>query len=141
MKITEFATDETKETGGVWIDYAAGLRLKIASTDNREYTRFMLENTGVLSQRGSRLRSLTAIEKVERVACEGVAKYILLDWEGLEDGEGNAVEYSFAKALEYLRGYKRFRMDVLEIAQDEANFKAEQVEGEAKNLPNASDGS
>lgn len=141
MRETEFATDETKENEGTWVEFGAGLRVKVASTENREYTRFMLENgAGSLLSRTGRLRSID-LDKIENTLCIGISKHILFGWEGLEDAEGEEVKYSPARALEYLKKYRKFRVGILELAQDEALFKAEQMEGEAKNSSNVSDGS
>ncbi|MBB76531.1 MAG: hypothetical protein CMJ75_18660 [Planctomycetaceae bacterium] len=118
-KLGDFATDLNKERDGIWFRYhGSDFECRIARIGNPNFE-------------GAKRRALRD-EKVRR-AVEGgltvkeskhalaplVAEYILVDWRGLEDDDGNPLPYSIEKATEMLRD-DRYR-DVYDWVLNQAN--------------------
>lgn len=127
-KITRFKSTAA-ETEGVWVDAGAGLRLKIARANNANFDKVLSRLTRPHLQR---IRNGSfPDEDMKKLVWQATAETILLDWENLEDEEGNEVPYSPEKALELLTEYKDFRDMVSSYAQDATLFKQE-LDEEAK---------
>ncbi len=118
MNINAFATDEKAEINGSWCPLGEGARLLIAREDNPAYVQF-------IRTRMSRY-NITAITEEEALilSIEAIANAILLDWEGLEDGEGEVV-YSIEMAIKWLTKYKEFKKIVLNFAKNVSNYQLE----------------
>lgn len=101
-KLSRIRTDTSAEASGKWFDYAAGIRLCIASTGSPEFRKAARQ---VLRPHTGRIR-MDAMddEEQETILRKVYARHILVDWENIEDDETNeAIEYSAEKALEFLR--------------------------------------
>lgn len=127
-KITEIMTDMEKVENGVWVDYAAGIKLCIASINSSQYKKY---RSRLLKPylRQVRSKAMTADEILD-VLKPAAAKYLLIDWQNIEDEEGNTIQYSPDKALEFftdpalsdLYGF------VLETAGENEVYRQELVE-------------
>lgn len=126
-------TDVDKETNGVWVDFALGIRLKIARARNPKYTEF-LRNL-VEPKRQDIRDDKMDIEDFSDLLLKVRAKTILLDWENLEDEIGNQIPYSYEKALELFRNpeLKDFYKFVTTIAEDADQFKKDLTKESEKN--------
>lgn len=126
MKITAFKTDATLETEGVWVDIGDGAKLKVARLGNPEHKRIAQRlsrpHRGILE--GKNLKAQA--EVAERLGIQAAAQAILRDWEGLEEEDGTAIEYSTEKAMELL-AIADFRDLVLEIADSMEAYRAEEI--------------
>ena len=130
-KLSKVKTDSKKEIEGIWEDYEEGIRLKIARMGNPLYDEEIYRLSKPVLKRS---REIPA-DELERISKQAVAKYILVDWENIEDDDGNEIPYSSEKALEYfndhdLRGFYR---DIILIANDRNRFRREFIEEAVKN--------
>lgn len=139
MKITRFKTDDLKERKGTWVECPEGLRIKIARLNNRAY----IETRDQLFKPHRRIAGRLPLSEdvVDDCVAKALSLHVLLDWEGLEDEAGNAIQYSHDKAYEYLRGYREFKDLVVEAAVDIENFRMEEENANLGNLSPLSAGS
>ena len=128
--------DPKKVEEGVWIDETSGLRLKIARWNNKKYRKFLRDVVTTPKFKLDRAKQFNVDSMHERVK-QAVARYILLDWEGMEedgpDGSPVTVKYSPEKALECFDEYPEFYDMVVEYSQDISFFKADKKDDAAKN--------
>lgn len=135
-KLNELKTDVKKETNGMWLDFALGIRLKIARARNPNYQELLRELT---EPHRSDLRKDQVEQKVIDATADILkqvrAKTILLDWENIEDEKGVEIPYSPEKALEFFRDpeLKDFYSFVVISSEDRDNFKKNLVEDSEKN--------
>jgi len=128
-----FKTDENLETAGVWQDLGDGIRAKVARFNNTNHKRVM---EGLMKPYQHAMRRGTLAEDVaEKILVQGMARAILLDWEGLEEDE-KPVKYSTKNAERIMLEFKDFRdlihgisttMELYKIQEDaetEKNSKA-----------------
>ena len=138
--INKIKTDLQKETQGVWIDFEAGIRLKIARARNPAYNELMRKLTEphrkTIREGGAELELLENLQRQVR------AKTILLDWKNIEDETGKTIKYSSEQALEFFHDpeLRDFYTFVILESENMANFKKELVKDSEKNLPVSSDG-
>lgn len=128
MKISKFATDLELEESGVWVDIGEGARLRVARVGNPRYRKRLRE---LLAPH----KRLVRIDKLpedlsDELVIKAFAETILLDWEGLEDDNGEPIEYSVEHAIELLTGLRDFRMMVAEIANEQEAFRREEQKEE-----------
>lgn len=132
MNINELYTDKKLELEGIWVDVGAGLRIKVARKGNPRYESFL---TGRLRSMGIDLRLVRSKEDertVEKVLYDAFARFILLDWEGLDEadpktGKLNPVPYSEKKAREILGKSSDFFTFVNRVADERERFRAESI--------------
>ncbi len=98
MKLSNLSTDHELEQEGAWVDIDEGARIKVAYTGSRRFREaaFKRQNRGGFRQ----TRRTFAAE--DKATISLLVKDVLLDWDGIEDDDGNAIPYSQAKALELL---------------------------------------
>ena len=126
----EYSTDETKETDGVWETIGEGCRIKVARANNTNYNKWFTRLTKPFKQQ---LRRDTMPEKKsEEILIKLMAKTILLDWEGMFEGEVE-LEYSEANAIRLLTDYKDFRQQVDDLSKSIELFREEEDEDAEKN--------
>jgi len=127
-KITEIMSDMEKVEKGVWVDYAAGIKLCIASINNTQYKK---ARSRLLKPylRQVRAKAMNA-EEILDILKPAAAKYLLIDWKNIEDEEGNLVEYSYEKALEFFKepALSDLYNFVLETAGENEVYRQELVE-------------
>lgn len=123
MKLGKLRTSEQKETEGVWMDAVGNLRLKLARLGNKKYQAYLREISK--PHLSAIRRQAVEAEKVDSLTQRGLAKYVVLDWQNLEDDAGNPVPYSPEKALELLTTLPEFYRMVLEMSNDIEQFREE----------------
>ena len=98
-KITEIMSDLERVENGVWVDYAAGIRLCIASINNAQYKR---QRGRLLKPHLRQIRSgqMTA-EQILDVLKPAAARHLLVGWENIEDENGRPIAYSPEQALAF----------------------------------------
>jgi hypothetical protein len=117
MKISEFAANTENAVEGVWEDID-GLRLLIARFNNPEYLKLIRKYAKPLT----RSRKQVKMETAEDIAIRAMSEAILLNWENLEDEDGEPIPYSQKKAYELLKEHRDFYEMVLEISRDTERF-------------------
>ena len=132
MKLSEMQNNPEVETEGVWQNYGGGLRVKIARMSNPKYEEYLREQT---KPHMRRLRSGNLENDViEEITQKAMARYILLNWEGLKDENDQEIPYSEKKAFELLSDpkYKDFYRDISDMSQDRSLFRSQALEELAK---------
>lgn len=111
--LSSMKTDYVVENDGIWVDVAKveGLRLKIRSSDNPEYTAALASAAIKLNEKYPKISECPPEEK-SAVRGELLARFILTGWEGLDE------DYTQECALSTLKdhGYRKF----CDIIEDEA---------------------
>lgn len=125
MKISAMKADAMKSVEGIWFDWEQGVRLRIASANSVEY-QMEMERLALERADANVLMNPDAVQKDMRTAA---ASYLLLEWENLEDDDGNAIPYSEAQALEWLLDKECFELYrfVRDKANEASNFRKEAV--------------
>lgn len=129
MDLKNFRLDTEKADDGVWVDMGNNAQIKIAWMNNPAYVKLFTQ----LSKPYARLAKQGQLpeDKAKTIMAEVMSKTILLDWQGLKIDD-QVVPYSQKKAQEILLApeYAPFFTFVVETAQDEANFRQEEIEQE-----------
>lgn len=131
--VNNLRANPSKELDGVWVDIPTKdgvLRLRIARIGNPSYQ-------GEIERLTRPLRLQTRLGTVdmatmENITIKAMAKYILLGWEGLDDGDQKNVPYSVEKAEELLR-IPDFNDLVAAYARDAQLFRDEDEQAVAGN--------
>lgn len=142
FKISSLKTDTKRETEGVWHDWYAGARLKVARARNPRFVakiRKLSRNLRGIGRRG--LRDDAAMEQLEDITRKAYAETILLDWSGLAGDDGKEIPYSKETAYDWLTKYSDMYLDVQEMAEDAESYREDQIEESEKNSPSVSSGS
>ncbi len=129
----EYATNANLETEGVWHDLGDGGRVKVARLGNQNWQRAYNKLPHGLRSAASagRLKGAQADEFDKRNA-RVLAETVLLDWDGMEEVDGTPIPYSVEAAEQALIELKDFRVAIVQIAGDMANFQAEEVAEKGK---------
>ena len=97
-KLKELFVDPVVVKDGRWVDYLCGVKLRVARFGNDAHSAFLREAYAPHRKetREGKLDPAVATE----IGRRGVAQYVLRDWSGLEDDDGQPLKYSAEKALE-----------------------------------------
>lgn len=131
FRFSNFQTDESLESEGVWIDYTSGFRLKLARIGCPEYKEYMIKH-GKPHVRGIE-KGHVDNDVAEQLLKNAIAETIIKDWEGLLDENDKEIPYSKETAKKLLETAHDFYEEVYELAKDREFFKAEETEGTVKN--------
>jgi len=139
VKLSNLAVDSTASEEGVWAEYEAGIEFKIARLGNPRYQQELARLIGRLSKRGQRDWAGERLEKAQRPA---VARHIIRDWRNVDDDDGNTIPYSPEKALEIISDpqYQPIYDWIMQVAQDEEEYRLSRVEEQAGNSNGTSSG-
>lgn len=125
-----FEIDLEAQEQGLWEDFGDGIRVRIrrwrskASADiRRQLEAPYLEKI--------RARTLTDDEATE-ITLKHVAR-LITDWEGIENRAGETIEYSPEAAEIILRDLPEFRDEIVAVALDRENYKADRLKESEKN--------
>lgn len=136
-----FETDENLEQTGVWIDYG-DFRVRIASAGqgNKDYVRYAEKKLKPV--RKAMDAGALSNERSQALMADIYTQTIILNWEvrvgegwtkGIEDREGNIMEFNAENVEATLRALPRLFMDLQEQAMSLSNFRKTELEDEAKN--------
>lgn len=133
-------TDTLLEQEGIWVDYEAGVRVKVARLSNTKFEQALrTASKPHLRQIRSKRAPLDLIENLTR---EAAARHILLGWENLDDDDGTPIPYSPERALEIfndptLHDFYKF---VMQISTDSELYRREDMEESLGNSQAGSNG-
>lgn len=134
----QFETDISAEREGIWLEYGTNskglpIRIKIcrAGGSNDPY----LKKLEVRFKPYKRLLQIDSMDKglLDKLIRETYAEAVLLTWEGVEDRDGNAMEFNKENALKLLTELPDLYGDILAQSQNSALFRKEVREADAKN--------
>ncbi len=132
--------DRDLEKNGTWLVYDDDTRFLVARKTNSAYKAFISkayrENERLLT---TKTNFKQADEKADNFMLEGVARHILLGWEGVTN-KGLPVAYSPEKAMEVLEEHDDLRAMIEEFSESRENFIVEQDIKDAENLGESSAG-
>ena len=143
MDLNIFAVDHSKGDEGLWFDYdrTPGIRVKIRSIECQDY------EASIERQRAKYARGMRAgVDIPKKVASDitrrSVADCLVVDWEGLTDSSGEAVNFDPTLCYQIISDerYVDFYGWILQQAADIKNFAAEEAEHIAKNSEAGCDG-
>jgi hypothetical protein len=133
MKISELEVDPKVIEEGRWIGDIPGLsgvRLKVRGANNKDWRRMAMRLVNAVPRK-DRINGLDP-EHSDRINAQVILATGLLDWEGIEDDDGNPIPYDKKKAALYLVGEK-FRSGVMYACDLVSEGISEEVEEIAGN--------
>lgn len=126
----QFATDESKEESGVWVEIGGDAELLIARAGNKKYNKMIAreyeKNKKALDLKGDAADALS-----EQIMIKVMASTILLGFKNII-WKGKEAQYSVALAEEMLK-VKDFRKLVAGYSETQEQYKIEAEEEVAKN--------
>ncbi len=131
MELNNIRLDLKKQSEGTWIDVDGTTQVLIARMNNPKFKR-MFEKLAA-PYRSAIKRNFTDDDIAEDIMTKVIAKTILLGWKGLTR-DGKEVVYSVKEAELILSTPElaTFKDLVIESANDEENFRAEEIAVTAK---------
>jgi hypothetical protein len=126
----QFATDETLENNGTWVDMGGGTRFLIARSGNRKHAKLLSKEV----ERHRKVLDMNddlADQKNDEIMIDVMARTILLGWENVSF-KGKPLEYSYENAKKVL-ALRDFRVHVAKLSDEMENYrlKEEAEQGEA----------
>ena len=126
FNLSTLKTDPEKEERGIWVDWAHGMRLKIAHVSTPRYQAASLK----LFRRASPLPDPEDDHAFKLLAVPATARHILLDWENVDDEEGNPLPYTPEVGERYLREIRTLRDFVTIVSLQDFRYRVmEEVSG------------
>lgn len=125
-----FATDETKELEGVWVELSDDAKILVARAGNKKYNKSLAQQY----EKNKRLLDLKndAAETLSNtIMIDVMARSLLLGWQGIKF-KGEDLPYSVDNA-KLLLSVKDFRDLVSKHASDAEAYRLAQQEEAAKN--------
>ena len=136
MKLEDRMIDPAKREEGAWvkdIPEFADLELMVRGAGNKKWARMEQKLIAAVP----RARRVNGLEPEDRMRINGtlLLEASLLDWRGIENGNGEAVPYSYDQARKYLTDprYESFVFACLWAASVVAENGHAEVEADAKN--------
>ena len=126
----QFATDETKEEDGIWVDIGDDSEILVARAGNKKYGK-MISKEYEKHKKLLDLKNEASEKKSEEVMIDVLAKTILLGWKNIMF-KGEELPYSLDNA-KMLLAVKDFRKLVAQYADDTEQYKVAVQEEVAKN--------
>jgi hypothetical protein len=134
MKISELEVDQKLVEEGTWVEKIPeleGVRFKVRGTNNRDWRKLALTLVGAVPRK-KRVNGVLDPEEADRITATVIMSAGLLDWDGIEDDDGNPIPYDKKKAGQFLQG-KRFREGAAWACDQVAEGIANEVEEIAGN--------
>ena len=134
----QFKTDENLEKSGIWFQYGFNYEGKpiriLCARAGGSNTKFL----SALERKGKPYRSLIqndSMDKdlIKRLTIEAYAEKVVLNWENVENAEGEELEFSVEACIKLFEDLPDLFTDLQEQTQKSAFFKAEINEADAKN--------
>ncbi|WP_440064386.1 hypothetical protein ACTAB2_02060 [Pseudomonas syringae] len=135
---------EVVDNAAKWFDFDADTKVLLVSLDNTEYQIAMERMRRRLARNDAQFQEgdigVIAGEKTEYVNhCLAIASFLLKDWQGAQDEEGNELAYKPEIGAQMLESDIEFFLFVLDKSRElAASKKVEQVETLEKPLPASS---
>lgn len=127
-----YKTDQKREDGGVWVDLGDGVKFRLRRykskivQDEKRRLEKPYENQ---IRRGEDLSEDIA----KKLIVEQMARAICVDWQGVEDEEGNALEFSVSNAVKLFDELPDLTQELLSESLSRDRFKAQADEDAGKN--------
>ncbi len=133
--------DADKELDGVKIELFNDLFVTLRPCPNDEYDNYIQTHTKGINFNRKQKLTKTQISRMEPVVQRAVAKFVVVDWEGMtetvKDDEGTETEvdvpFSIEKCIEYFQKSPKFYSAVFEEAREDSWFLQDQLDEQAGN--------
>jgi hypothetical protein len=127
-----FGTSEDAEKEGVWIDYG-DIRVKVARAGGRnvKYQK-VLEAESKPHKRALQTDSMPE-DQARAMLMRVYSKTVVLDWENVDDGEGNIIPCTEENILAMFKEFPDFFLEIKNMADGVALFRDEELDADAKN--------
>lgn len=144
MKMSELAVDADRQENGAWVDdipEMEGLRLKVRGSNNADWRRLQARLIDAVPRK-KRIGGRLDPDVQDSIMSSCLLNCCLLDWDGLEDDDGNTILYDKKMAEKLLKEpeYRRFRDSVVWAASVVAENASADQEETAGNLLTLSGG-
>jgi hypothetical protein len=144
MKMKDVAVDSARAEAGDWVDEIQdmeGLRIKSRGSQNRDWRRLQSKLIQAVPRK-KRMNGTLDPEEADRITSLCLLNTGVLDWDGLEDDDGNPIPYSRDMAEKLLTDpdYRRFRDAAVYAANKVADDNAEDRKEDVGNLLRLSHG-
>ena len=132
----EYGINQVKAEEGVWKKLALlpGVEVCVRRQGNKEYQKYLRKHLYKPFQRQFREGTVEQ-EIMDAVITKATCKYILVDWRGFKDGEGNDVPFSYEEAHAILSNpeLEPLKNEIIEISQNDEYFRIEEIKAAEKN--------
>lgn len=135
---SQFATNKEAEAEGAWTEYGPNedgtiprFKLSRMSKSNKRYQK-ELERATKPHRRSMELETMDN-DLAEKLMMEVFVDTILLDWENIDDKEGNRLSFSRENALKLFKDLPELYDDLQDKARKASLFREASLEDEAKN--------
>lgn len=129
MKISELEVDQKLIEEGKWVSNIpelTGVRLKVRGANNKDWRRLAQRLIHAVPRK-QRVNGILDPDEADRISATILLMTGLLDWEGIEDDDGQPIPYDKKKAGQYLAG-ERFRAGVQFACDQVAQGIEEEIE-------------
>lgn len=126
--LTDFKTDTSKETEGVWVDFGGKASIKIASLDNAQFQKAFAAKKAPYDKQRKELSD----EEMQDIMVHCISRYVVLDWKNIFEDD-KELAYSLDAAERVLNEITWLRNRVIEEARNISNFIADVNEAVEKN--------
>lgn len=137
--ITIYRTSPELEKNGIWLDFGNGLRIKIRRAGGRNLFFEQVLQAKMKPYRFQIEHGRLDPETDQKLLREAYAEAVIIDWQWM-DQDGNPLPFTTENVLALLEADPDLFGEIRQQAQKLANFAAEQLEQDAKNLPTGSAG-
>jgi len=126
-----YRTDKQAEIEGVWVPLNDGIEVRVARIGSAPYLKIWERE--VRPYRAQMDRGLLSDEKQTEILIKVMSEAVLLDWKNIEYPSGKKFPYSPANASTLLTELPDFRADIVFLANQQATYRAEEIEAAEKN--------
>ena len=138
FKFSKLVTDGDLEIEGVWLPFEEGFDVKLARLGNTKYNEMVRR---ILKPYTRKIRDEELDDSIAEMAeKKAMARYVLVDWRGLEDDDGEPIEYSKETALQLFEESRDFYLEIRGMARKRGLFQQEADEEAEGNSPPSSSG-
>lgn len=114
---------------GTWVEFG-GSKFKIAHSSNNTFQRALTRRQQPIRRK---IEQGTADPQMMKdIMCQAMAEGLLLDWDKVQDKDGNAVKYSYEIGYKALKNNPDLREFITEFATNFDNFRQEVIENMGK---------
>lgn len=127
MKLSSIKTDLNAADSGIWFNLDETAKVKIAKWGNKAHAAYIRE----LGKKHGRKNNqgLVSDEQATKLLA-GQWEFIITDFEGFEDDDGNPIKYSSQLIIDLALNeeYKDFFSQIESISRDAENYRKENIE-------------
>lgn len=107
LKINSLMASDKLASEGVWVDMDGGpsepegWRVKVRWSNCPEYRHGLAELIKPHKRKLTKNNDLP-VKLMEKISTEAVARYVVIDWEGIQDDDGKDIPYDHKLCMQYM---------------------------------------